>query len=175
MHTRYLLLSTALFSRVAGAADNLPTPKPLEAITNCRSVEAAALRLACYDKAAAILVDASNKGTIVVADQSEVRRARRSLFGLPIPNLPLLGGERGRQENAEAEVRELATTIVSTSPFGYGTWAIAVAEGGRWRTIEASRTLSPRAGDKITIRRGPLGGYIANIAGQRGIKLQRVG
>ncbi|QQV76377.1 hypothetical protein H5J25_12935 [Sphingomonas aliaeris] len=175
MHLRYLMSLAALCGSAAGAADNPPKPKALEGIVNCRAIEASAPRLACYDKAAATLVDAADKGTIVIADKSEVQRTRRSLFGFSLPNLPLLGGGKGQKEDDETVVRELATTVVSASPAGYGTWAITVAEGGRWRTSEASRTLTPRTGDKITIKRGPLGGYIANIGGQRGVKIQRVG
>jgi topoisomerase IA-like protein len=53
---------------------------------------------------------------------------------------------------------------------------IVVTEGNAvWETTEQSMGLDPRSGQKITIRRGPLGSFFLRVEGQRSVKGRRVG
>jgi len=55
-------------------------PEVLNRLTACRSVTAAAERLACYDRQVAALEAAEAAREIAVVDRQQIRRPRRSRF-----------------------------------------------------------------------------------------------
>jgi hypothetical protein len=130
-------------------------------------------RLACYDKEAGALLDATTKGDVAVVDKSEVRKARKSLFGFSMPKIPFFSGD----DTADAVSDTLESTIKSASGIGYGKYRMVIAEGDAvWETTESYATMrDPRVGDKIVIKRGPLGSYMLRIGSNRGVKGKRVG
>ncbi len=160
----------------AGPADAVQSgrtlPPTLVAIEACRALADSALRLACFDVSTKRLVEAERTGDVSVVDRSQLRRARRSLFGLSMPKLPFFAGDR----SAEDDKDELDSTITSAQQIGYGKYQLVIADGGAtWRTTEAFTTMrDPKKGDKIVIKRGPLGSYMLRISGQRGVKGIRV-
>ena len=158
----------------AAVAKDPPKQSPLvSALEACRAIADPAERLACYDKEAGALLTAASKGDVAVVDRSEVRKARKSLFGFAMPKIPFFSGE----DTADVVSDTLETTIKSASGIGYGKFRMTIAEGNAvWETTEAYSTMrEPRAGDKIVIKRGPLGSYMLRIGSNRGVKGRRVG
>jgi hypothetical protein len=163
----------AALSAEAGVAQPRNQQSPLvQALANCRSQADDAARLRCYDAAAGALTDATAKGSVVLVDQEDVRKTRRSLFGFSLPNLPFFSGDKTADEAQE----ELTAKIASAGPAGYGKWRLRLEDGAVWETTESSATLrDPRVGNEVVIRRGPLGSYMVRIAGQRALRVKRVG
>ena len=175
---RLLIPMVAIAATATGqspaAAKTAPTPSPLViAIEACRKIADPTQRLACYDRAAPALVDAARTGEVRVVDRGQVRQVRRSLFGYSMPKLPFFSGDDSATDTPD----ELATTIKSVRDIGYGKYRIVLTEGDAvWETTEASISVSePKAGQKISIRRGPMGSYFVRINGQRSVKGRRVG
>ncbi len=171
------LLPIIVISLLAGPglAKDPPKQSPLVgALEVCRSIADPTQRLACYDKEAAALVAAAQTGEVSVVDRAEARRARKSLFGFAMPNLPFFSGDKSADEVSDT----LESTITKASGIGYGKFRMTIAEGDAvWETTETFSTMrEPRAGDKISIKRGTLGSYLLRIGtNNRGVKGKRVG
>ena len=104
-------------------------------------------------------------------DRGQLREARRSLFGFSMPKLPFFSGDQSAADTPD----QIETTIKSAWDLGYGKYRIKVTEGdGVWETTEETNH-EPRSGQKIVIRRGPLGSYFLRINGNVGVKGRRVG
>ena len=167
--------ATMALASSASAAPPRPAkgapPSPIvDALTACRSIADNAARLACYDQASARFSEAVGKGDVIVMDQQEVKQTRRSLFGFSLPRLPLFRGDSGSDSD------ELNATVEVASPLGYDKYRIRIEDGAVWETTEGSSSLAPpRHGDKVLIKRGPLGSYMIRIAGQRAVRAKRVG
>lgn len=149
-------------------------PSPLiTAIGQCRAIADSTARLACYDGASAKLVSATTSGEVTVVDRSELRQARRSLFGFNMPKLPFFGGDT----SAESDTSTLETTITEARAMGNGgRFLIRLAEGEAWWEVTETYVNfdPPRRGSKIVIKRGPMGSYFLRIDGQRGVRGKRV-
>lgn len=158
----------------AAVAKDPPKQSPLvNALEACRAMAEPAERLACYDREAGALLAATSKGDVAVVDKSEVRKARKSLFGFAMPKIPFFSGD----DTADVVSDTLESTVKSASGIGYGKFRMTIAEGNAvWETTETYSTMrDPRAGDKIVIKRGPLGSYMLRIGSNRGVKGRRVG
>jgi hypothetical protein len=171
------LLPIVVIALLAGPALAKDPPKqsPLVgALAACRAIADPTERLACYDKEAGALVAATQTGDVSVVDKAEIRKARKSLFGFAMPNLPFFSGDDSAGEVSDT----LESTITTASGIGYGKFRMTIAEGNAvWETTETYGTMrDPRAGDKISIKRGPLGSYVLRIGkNNRGVKGKRVG
>ena len=166
----------AMLAAIAGPALAKDPPKtsPLvSALQACQAIAEPTARLACYDKEAGALLAATSKGDVAVVDKSEVRKARKSLFGFAMPKIPFFSGD----DSTDVVSDTLESTVKSASGIGYGKFRMVIAEGNAvWETTEAYGTMrEPRVGDKIVIKRGPLGSYLLRIGSNRGVKGRRVG
>lgn len=143
------------------------------AVERCRQMSDPAQRLACFDSAAGALVQAANSGAVSVVDRTEIRRARRSLFGFTMPRLPFFAGDT----TADEAMNQLDSTITSVKALNNGYYRMVIAaDNAVWETTDSSISFdAPRAGQKITIKRGPLGSYFLRINGQVGVRGRRVG
>ncbi len=162
-----------LSGSATAAAKTKPVESPLvRALAACRSQTDDAARLRCYDGAAAALAEATTSGKVVVVDQEDVRKTRRSMFGFSLPKLPFFSGDRSADEVQD----ELTAKIVAAGAIGHGKYRIKLEDGALWETTEASIGVNdPRSGDTVLIKRGSLGGYMMRIAGQRALRAKRVG
>jgi hypothetical protein len=170
------LLPIVVVALLAGPALAKDPPKqsPLVgALEACRAIADPTQRLACYDKEAGALIAAAQTGDVAVVDKAEARRARKSLFGFAMPNLPFFSGDKSADEVSDT----LESTITKANGIGYGKFRITIAEGNAvWETTETYSTMrEPRSGDKISIKRGTLGSYMLRIGKNRGVKGRRVG
>jgi hypothetical protein len=108
---------------------------------------------------------------VVVVDREQLRKTRKTLFGLVLPNLSIFGDDNADQEG----ITNLETTIKTVSRNPYGRWIFDLAEGGRWMQND-SRNLAVDAkpGQPISIRRAAMGSYLANVNKQTAIRVERL-
>ena len=173
MKSKFMIAGLAL-AAPAWLADAAPAEPPaqFEAMLRCRAVTDDAARLACFDEAAAALDAAIASRDVVVVDRKQIRESKRTLFGLPIPDLPLFGG--GGDGPEEEEITSITGTVRSASRDGDGRWLVRLEEGSVWRQIDSRPlALRPKAGMEVEIDRGALGSYRMSVAGQPGIKVRR--
>lgn len=171
---RGTLAACLILAAAAGAeAKEKAAQSPLvEALTRCRAQTDDAARLRCYDAAAGALTTAAARGDVVVVDQQDLKKARRSLFGFSLPKLPFFGGDRSADEPTD----ELTAAVKSARPLGNGKWQVRLEDGALWETTEGSSFINdPKPGNSVLIKRGTLGGYMMRIAGQRALRAKRVG
>jgi hypothetical protein len=155
--------------RAAATGANNPLVKALEA---CRQIPDPAQRVACYDAASSALVNATAKGDVRVVDQSEVRRARRSLFGFSLPRLPWFSGDDSQNEPDDRLDSTIKSAWLLTN---VGRYRIVLADDAVWETTESKiNWIAPRPGQKITILKGVLGNYFLQIDGQVGLRGRRI-
>jgi hypothetical protein len=143
----------------------------LNQLTACRQVTPDAERLACYDRQVAALEAAEASREIAVVDRQQIRRTRRSLFGLTLPDLGIFGGDRDEGDDGAA-VNEINSTIQAIGTGADGRTTYRLQDNSVWVQTEG-RAGFPRSGEAIRIRRGPLGSYLANIAGRPAIRVIR--
>lgn len=168
-----LTLATTLVLASAGTALAQETPRApaLEQLAACRTQPDPALRLACYDAAAAALDTAEQAGDVVVLDRAQVREARRGLFGFSVPNMPLFN--RG-DDNAGAEVIDNVSYVVrSAREVRDGEWLFVMEDGSIWRQIDGRMWGRPRAGQPAVVRRAALGSYLMNVGDAPSIRVRR--
>jgi hypothetical protein len=168
---RLVLLPVAicpLFVSPVSAQDATPRAPAFAALTECRKLPDSE-RLNCYDRQVAALEDAERRRDVVIVDRAEVQRTRRSLFGLTLPSLKLFGNDRN-----EPEFQQIETTLSGASQSG-GQWLFALSDGTRWIQSDSNQLArTPKAGQSIRIRKGAMGSYLANIAGQLAIRVRRL-
>lgn len=151
-----------------------PNRSPLvTAIAACRQIADPAQRLACFDKASGDLVAATDKGDVRIVDRSELRQARRSLFGFNMPRLPFFSGD----DSADEAAKKLVSKVTAVRALPHDRYQVRLADGGAlWETLESYGAFhAPKVGDSVEINRGPLGSYILRFGKQRGIKGRRIG
>ena len=108
---------------------------------------------------------------VVVIDREQVRAARRTLFGLPLPNLHIFGGNDDRDANA---VTQIEGKIASASAAADG-WRIKLDDGSVWEQTDGKPIFrSPRPGMAVVVQHGAMGAYFLSVAGAPGVKVRRV-
>lgn len=136
----------------------------------CRTITTPEERLACFDREVAALARAEAAQEIRVLDRQQVRRARRSLFGLTLPDLDLFGGGDGDEQG----VSEINAIIRSVSQDPTGKWIFVLDDGARWAQIDSRQLgIDPRPGQPIRIRRAAMGSFLANVNRQVAVRVQR--
>jgi hypothetical protein len=167
---KFVKMATALLTitSASGAVAQQGSPAELENITACRTISDNVARLACFDTSIAALERARQSNELKVVSREEVRSARKSLFGLVLPEIKLFDNDRGEQ------ISELNSTLRSATQGGNSKWVFVLDDGARWTQID-DRTFSaiPRAGQPIRIRRAAMGSYLANIGKQTAIRVRR--
>ena len=178
MRTYFLLAAAMLLPAATAAADQPGAPKVQHArpdtlvrLVNCRTVAEPGERLACFDREVAALDAAEARRDLVVVDREQRRKTRKTLFGLTLPNLSVFGDDNEDQQ----QVSTLEAKIRSVSQNPYGKWILTLDDGARWaQTDTRDLPLDPRPGQVVKIRRAAMGSYLANVAGQVGMRVERV-
>jgi hypothetical protein len=144
----------------------------IDGLRSCRSIAEPSERAACYDAKAGALISAVEAGDVRLVDREEVRKTRRQLFGLSLPEVGILKPD----DKDEAQTSDLfETTIASGRQTGPTTWRFTTAEGATWEINNPPRKIAPFApGDKVVFKKASLGYYFIRINGQIGVKGRRV-
>lgn len=157
------------FSSFACGARPVALAPAVQAVVDCRSLVADAQRLACFDKAVAVMTTAESSGDLVTIDREQRRAVRRQAFGLALPTLTLF--DRGEKPG---EVDRLAVSVASAARSALGKWFIKLDDGALWRqTDDAELFPAPKSGSKAIIRKGALGSFFMSIDGQASIRVHR--
>ena len=175
--TSTIAAALAMLASLPTTASAQPSPAagPLDAppaafvrAVQCRGIADPQERLACYDREVAVLAEAVRSSEIRVVDRQQVRRARRSLFGLALPDLNIFGGD---DEDGSSEINTRIRSAVQT---GDRRWLFVLEDGARWLQLDNIRiTPDPLAGHTIRIRRAAMGSFLANVNGQRAVRVRR--
>lgn len=168
--TASLFLALAAVPAVASAKDapKPPTPAVVSRVVACASVADPQQRLSCYDREVAAMNQAEKSGELVAMDRNQVRKTKRSLFGLALPDL----GVFGDSEDGDSSIE---TTLRSVGQNPDGKYVFDLAEGGRWVQLDSRNfIIDPKAGQPIRIRRAAMGSYMANVNKQTAIRVRRI-
>ncbi|MEO7603306.1 MAG: hypothetical protein ABIS39_08665 [Sphingomicrobium sp.] len=167
-----LILATIALSATSAMAARAPVaggppPAAVQSLLACRALTDSAARLACYDKAAAGVAQAIDAKELVLIDKAKAIEVKRSLFGYSAPDFAgLLGG---------GDVKQVEGVVRTAFQNGEGGWTVKLQDGSVWiQNDDAPIALSPRGGDKVTIRRGTLNSYFLRIGSQPGVKVHRI-
>lgn len=181
-----MIRSVALTAGAAGSiallATGLPAQSPKTAgseavagrivddMTACRTIAQDAARLACFDRTVAAFETARTANQLRVIDREDIKRTKRSLFGLSMPRLNLFGGG----DNAEPEITEIDGVVRTVREMAHGLTIVILEDGSQWQFTEQV-TLQPRAGDPIHIKRGALGSYFGSVKKRVPLRIKRIG
>jgi len=164
------VLLAALCASPAFAADTKTNrPKVYTDIVACRALAAATARLACFDAATKALEDATDTRQIVMLDQEDVRKTKKSLFGFSLPKIPFFGQSDAEQD---AEFKQVEGDLAGVQSIGAGKYQFTVKDAGVWQTTEATPLLL-KDGKAFIIKCGALGSFMLIMNG-RGIRVKRV-
>ena len=165
------MLFMAMIACVSSAPTATPAPAgatQFDALSACRSIAAAQERLACYDAAVAALDAAVRERQVVVVDREHIRKTKRSLFGLPLPDIKLFGA-------GDEDMDSLDGTIQSALEVQDGNWRFALQDGAVWEQIDQKPlALEPRSGWPVEIKRATLGSYFMRVRNMPGIRVRRL-
>lgn len=149
-----------------------PRPELIRKLVECRQIEKVETRATCYDAQVDAFDRAEKAGQVVVVDRAAVKRTRRSLFGLRLPDLPIFGPRDVRLRD-EAEFKEIEAVIKSARSEGER-WLFELEDGALWRQSDkSSLARPPKSGQAIKIRKAAFGSFFANVDGQLAIRVKR--
>lgn len=165
-----IAISAALISSASAWAQKAPRPAQFQKLVDCRPIADQAQRLACYDREVAAMDAAEVREELVVIDRAKVRSARKTLFGLAVPDLGIFGGG-----DDEEGVNRIEAKITSAGRNADGRWTFRLADGARWVQADSRElTIDPSPGQPITIRKAAMGSFLANVNKQVAIRVRRV-
>ena len=166
----YAVLIAGLCASSAHAAETtVNRPKVYSDIVACRALADAAARLECFDAASKSLEEATESRQVVLLDQGEVRKTKRSLFGFSLPKIPFFGESDAEQDE---EFKQIEGEIDGIQALAFGRYQIAVKGAGIWQTTETSWFIL-KNGQKFKIKRGAIGSYML-VVNNVGIRAKRV-
>ncbi len=168
-----LTFAVALAAVVSGAALAAPAPtaeraKVLQQVVDCRKVSADSDRLACYDKATAVLDEAEKKGDVVVVDKAQAQEVRRQSFGFSLPSLTIFNRAAKDEKNDQLEA-----TVESASENAFGRYVFHTTDGAVWVQTDGDLPLTPKAGQPLLIYAGTLGSYFCKVNHQPAVRCRR--
>lgn len=144
-------------------------PALLAELVGCRAIVDVPERVACYDRHVAALDEAERGRDVTLVERTEVNRARRSLFGFPVPRLKIFEGDDDKPEftRIEATIKDARRSA--------GRWSFQLDDGSRWAQSEPEELArTPKPGDAIRVRRGAVGSFLANIGKAPAIRVRRI-
>lgn len=166
----YAVLIAGLCATSAHAAEKtVNRPKVYTDIVACRALADASARLECFDATTKSLEEATESRQIVLLDQGEVRKTKRSLFGFSLPKIPFFGES---DEEQEKEFAEIEGELANVQSLAYGKYQFTVQDAGTWQTTQSISKIL-RNGTKFRLKRGALGSYML-VLGNTGIPVKRV-
>jgi hypothetical protein len=132
-----LLLPLALLLGTTAGAQEGPAPSAIQALQQCRAIESADARLACYDAALDALTAELASGATIAVSRAEVEAAQRESVGLPSFSVPGLGRFVEDEAAADSEESEemLSIRVVAATLSLRGALTIETDSGQRWTQV----------------------------------------
>lgn len=150
-----------------------PPPELYSRLTACRGISADAERLACFDAALTKLDAAIASDEVYMADKAQIRETRKTLFGLPLPNLGIFGN--GDDDNKDANQVSQIDSAVKSASVGADGFIVTLADGSTWRQVDGTPLgRSPKPGMAVTVKKAALGSFKMNVAGQSAVRVKRI-
>ena len=181
---RITLAALCLLAAVspAAAADKAKEAPPavVQKLLDCRGIADGGQRLACMDSGVAALAGAVENRDVLLADRDQVKKARRSLFGLTLPSFNLFGADKdeagkGEKKDERGALTEIEGTITAARPSRTAGWRMTLDDGSIWlQTDTLGFRHDPKPGMKVRIKRAAMGSYLANVDGQTAVRVKRV-
>jgi hypothetical protein len=141
----------------------------------CRALPGSSERLACYDAKVGVLLGAVEAGDLRLVDREQVRKTRRQLLGLSVPEVDILKPDATDQAQDKDTSDLFETTIASARQVAPTTWRFTTVEGAVWEINNPPRRIAPiNAGDRAVFKKASLGYYFIRINGQIGVKGRRI-
>lgn len=174
-----VLLLMAVPAAAAEAPKEAP-PAVVQKLLDCRAIADAGQRLACLDAGVAALAGAVESRDVLMADKDQVKKARRSLFGLTLPSFNLFGTDKeeagkGEKKDERGALTEIEATITAARPTRSAGWRMELDDGSVWlQTDSMGFRHDPRPGMKVRIKRAAMGSFLANVEGQTAVRVRRV-
>jgi hypothetical protein len=167
-----LVIGAAGGASAQDPAQESTADRVVRSFAGCRTIAAPDLRLSCFDKATAALEASIKAKDVRIVDRADVRKTRRSLFGLALPTIRLFGGGEDDTEEAFTEIK---STVASARAVANNRVEIRLAEEGSavWQTTDPMN-FPPKSGAAIRIRKGTMGNYFIAVEGRtyRGMRLR---
>jgi hypothetical protein len=187
--TTRILAGAALALGLAGAAQAQPADPALKGLSDCAAVADVAAKAACYDTATAALNAAVKSGDVIIVQRKQAQEAQRNAFGFNLPSLNIFnralggGGEKDSKDGKDKEGRpvlaesmdSLTSSVKRASQDGLGKWVLEITDGAVWQQTD-NEVLAPRPkpGDKIEIKKGPLGNFMMKVGNGKAVRAKRV-
>ncbi len=170
MRSGVIVAAVLLVAGGVAAAKDTPESPLVSALVACKAEAEDAKRLACYDRTAGALADATAKGQIAVVNREDVRQTRRALFGFVMPKLPFFSDDDSASDTPDV----IDSTAVSVRAEKYGMFTVVIEGGAVWRTSEVVRR-DPKPGSTVRLKRGKVGGFFMGFDGGIAVRASRVG
>jgi hypothetical protein len=165
-----LVAALAVAAGAAAKAADISAPAPaVQAVIDCKKLEDAGQRLACYDAAVGKMAAEQGAGELVTLDREQRQAVRRQAFGFSLPALSIFDkGEKGD------EADRITDQVASASTDPAGRWVVRLAGGAVWRqTDDAPLMKPPHPGSTAVVRRGALGSFFMKVDGQLQMRVRR--
>lgn len=144
-------------------------PASLAALTQCRGLADDRARLACFDREVAALETKLESKEVAVVDRADVRKTRRSLFGIALPSIKLFDNDD------EPEIKEINAVIRSVSRDGEGRLVFTLDDGATWaQTDDFPLGNAVKPGSKVTLKRGTFGSFFADFEKTVPVRAKRI-
>ena len=162
------LTAVALAGPVLAAPRAAPTRAAVvQAVVDCRKIEDAAQRLACYDAAVEAMNKAESTGDLVTLDRRQRQAVRKQAFGFTLPTLSMF-------DTGEKQVDQIDETLATSHQIAQGKWVFQMQDGAIWRQIDDEwLSRPPHPGSVVKISRAMLGSYMLSVDGQPGLRVHR--
>lgn len=159
------LIAAAFMGPSAGAQEKGGERRVLDSFVACRAMADVTSRLTCYDRATEALEASIRSNDVRIVDRDDIHKARRSLFGLSVPALAVLGDSAG--ESSRDAFTEITTTIDAVRSGRDGRVSVTLTgdDAAVWQATDPV-PFPPSAGAKIRIRKGAMGGFFMNVDGR---------
>jgi len=142
----------------------------LRAGQGCSKIEDVLARAACYDRnICAPATAAQAEEATAAAPTQPARSGAAAPAGIGSKSLP-----RPRSQAEEPQEAELQVARASSREPGI--YVLTLNDGAEWQFVEPAPAAydAPRAGSKVKISRGALGGYLMRYAEQPAIRIRRI-
>lgn len=144
-------------------------PPTMLKLSDCRTIANDTQRLACFDREVAALDSEIRAKQVAVVDRADVRKTRRTLFGIPLPEIKLFSNDD------EPQIKEITAVITSINRTADGRIAFTLDDGAVWAQTDDFPVYSAvKAGQKVTLKRGAFGSFFADFVKAASVRAKRV-